>query len=192
MPQSHQEAPLMHCFVWLCYISQISASYLQAFFGMRQGFSYPQSHTQKTQFKSGLNYYKNFLAGFPACFLLSQCWIPLPWADFIPSPSCSQSQLLGNITVVDVVFRFAFRTLHHVPTHFQLYLSCSLTQSLCSRSSKMMSSSSYHLKSCRTQLLQLLSILPLENHLNCSFPSFSFFSCLIENGDGWLDNGILL
>ena len=78
-------------------------------------------HTQKTQFNSGLNYYKNFLAGFPACFLLSQCWIPLPWADFIPLPSCSQSRLLGNITVVDVVFRFAFRTLHHMPTHFQLY-----------------------------------------------------------------------
>ena len=142
-------------------------------------------HTQKTQFNSGLNYYKNFLAGFPACFLLSQCWIPLPWADFIPLPSCSQSRLLGNITVVDVVFRFAFRTLHHMPTHFQLYLSRSLTQSLCSRSSKMMSSSSCHSQSCRTQLPQLLSILPLENRLNCSFPSL--FLQLFNRKWRWMD-----
>ena len=97
---------------------------------MRQGFSYPQTHTQKTQFNSGLNYYKNFLAGFPACLLLSQGWISLPQTDFIPSPNCSQSRLLGNITAVDAVFRPAFRALHHVPTHFQLYLSCSLTEPL--------------------------------------------------------------
>lgn len=114
----------------------LQTDYLQVFFGKGQGInkqarslSFPtHTHTQKAQFDSRLSSCENLLAGFPAsAFSSHDAGFLFLNIVLITLPSCSRSRLLGKITAVDVVFRLAFRALHHVPTHFQFSLSCSLT-----------------------------------------------------------------